>query len=152
MDQQFTQFVGYQSAPHSGLFSYIDGIVVKENDRSLIEESIGKLKQPTVILTYTKESPEQFLLDLMTASFQEKIIFIFSKTLTLDPLVYNEFLQIRLHNRFTFYHEQVKDCVMTKIPAKTHIFFLYETQDGATIHPLSEIADHVLDMRSSYAE
>ena len=147
--KQLTQFLDFHLHPHASFYNTIDGIIFSYDLKKPIHDSMSLLQKDYIIIDYTKDTNFlDFLGNLADLLSQGKIIFISLQTLKLNPIIYDQLIQIREKNGFNIQIDNNRDLSTVKIDPQSKIFLLYQQKDSQeSSKEILNITDHLLDLR-----
>lgn len=148
IQKQIAHFINFHSLPHSSLSNSIEGIVTTKNIQEDIRHIMTLLKKDYSIMSYTKDtSVDTFLKSLSQALSQGKIVFIAINSFSLNPVIFDQLMQLRKNNQFTvrLNNGLGEDLLQTKISPNAHIFIAFHGEDNTkNRQSMYELANHVL--------
>jgi hypothetical protein len=139
--KQLAHFINFHSHAHASAYNTIEGIIDSTGLRENIKTVMGLLKKDFVALEYNVDmNYNDFLKNLLNYLVGGKTVFIYTNTLKLDPVVYDQLINFRKNNSFNL-------DLSNPISPEARIFFVMEEQGDQRDNKIYEIADHVLDLR-----
>jgi hypothetical protein len=148
IQKKLAHYINFHNHPHSPSYNTIEGIISTFDLKPDVENVMKLLKKDYAFLQYEKDmNPNIFLRDLIDMLILGKNIFIRTKTLDLDPIIYDQFIQFREKNRFNVVLTDGSDEDLSEIslPQSAKIFLIFEGNSRA--QSIYDLADHILDLR-----
>jgi hypothetical protein len=139
--KQLAHFINFHGHAHASSYNTIEGIIDFSGLREDIETVMGLLKKDFVALDYNVDMNfNDFLKKLLSCLVEGKTVFVYTNTLKLNPVVYDQLMNFRKNNSFSL-------DLSNPISPEAKIFLVIEDLGDKGSSEIYEIADHVLDLR-----
>lgn len=144
--KQLIHYVNFNSHLHAPHYNTIEGIMSNSDPKEDLEKTMMLLKKDYVFVDYDINlDPLVFLGNVIQMLTEPKTVFIFTTSLKLNDIVYDQLIHFRESNSFIL----PKKYADTSINPEAKLFLvLYGDQNMSVLTTkMYELADHVLDIR-----
>jgi hypothetical protein len=143
--KSLAHFINFHSHLHASFYNTIDGIISSKDIKGDIENVMDLLRKDCLFIDYNLYiNVNEFLNKLAHSLKTGKTVFIFTDTLSIDPLVYDQLMHVREHNSFsTILPDQDLSEITIHPQAK---LFLVIKNKGEFVQKISLLTDHILNL------
>jgi hypothetical protein len=142
LQKLLTHFISFNSHPHADNYNTVEGIISPADIKEDLNKTMGLLKKDYVFIDYNPDlDPDDFLKKLIQSLTLPKTVFIFTTSLKLNPVIFDQLSNFRRNNSFSL--------ATGKINPEAKLFMVLSGEQNKEVltTEMYELTDHVLDMR-----